>query len=257
MVGPLSQAATTEGIGQDLSMAPIGFAHRGARRELPENTLAAFGRALELGATGLESDAWLAADGEVVLTHDPVVRRGFRRMRVRTSSADELATFGVPRLADVYDTLGVDFEFSLDVKDESAAMPAIEVARAAGADRSGGASGRLWLCSPSLVLLQGIRATAPEVKVVHSIRKAALSTPLERHASELHEFGIDALNMHHSDWSAGVVGLFHKFEVQAFGWDAQEVRHIEGLVRIGIDALYCDWPDRMMATIAASLRRPD
>ena len=34
----------------------IGFAHRGARAQAPENTLEAFSLALELGATGLESD---------------------------------------------------------------------------------------------------------------------------------------------------------------------------------------------------------
>ncbi len=54
---------------------PIGFAHRGARSERPENTLEAFRRALELGATGLESDAWITADGEVVLDHDGVPGR--------------------------------------------------------------------------------------------------------------------------------------------------------------------------------------
>ena len=52
---------------------PIGFAHRGARAERRENTLEAFSRALELGANGLESDAWITADGQVVLDHDGVV----------------------------------------------------------------------------------------------------------------------------------------------------------------------------------------
>ena len=52
--------------------APIGFAHRGARAHAPENTLAAFSLALEMGATALESDVWLTADGVAVLDHDGV-----------------------------------------------------------------------------------------------------------------------------------------------------------------------------------------
>ena len=42
---------------------PIGFAHRGARAHAPENTIEAFTLAFRLGATGLESDVWLTADG--------------------------------------------------------------------------------------------------------------------------------------------------------------------------------------------------
>ncbi|HKY78076.1 MAG TPA: glycerophosphodiester phosphodiesterase family protein, partial [Acidimicrobiia bacterium] len=42
-----------------LLVPPIGFAHRGARAQAPENTLEAFALALRLGATGLESDAWV------------------------------------------------------------------------------------------------------------------------------------------------------------------------------------------------------
>ena len=48
---------------------PITFAHRGARTEAPENTMPAFRRALELGARGLETDAWVSGEGEVVLAH--------------------------------------------------------------------------------------------------------------------------------------------------------------------------------------------
>ena len=42
---------------------PITFAHRGACAYAPENTLEAFALGLRLGATGLESDVWLTADG--------------------------------------------------------------------------------------------------------------------------------------------------------------------------------------------------
>ena len=45
--------------------------HRGARGLWPENTLAAFGGALELGVSTLELDCGLTRDGIVVVTHDP------------------------------------------------------------------------------------------------------------------------------------------------------------------------------------------
>jgi glycerophosphoryl diester phosphodiesterase len=45
--------------------------HRGARGLLPENTLPAFARALDIGVTTLELDVALTADGVLVVSHDP------------------------------------------------------------------------------------------------------------------------------------------------------------------------------------------
>jgi glycerophosphoryl diester phosphodiesterase len=221
----------------------ITFAHRGARLDEPENTIPAFERALQAGVSGIETDVWLAADGEVVCSHDPVVRRGRRRVRIAASTAAELAELSVPRFADVYERLGTAFECSVDVKSADAVVALIEVARRYGALE------RLWVCSPDLALLGPLRAEAA-VKLVHSHRRSAITVPLERHAYELGSLGIDAMNLHHSEWTAGLVSLFHRFDVQAFAWDTQEVRQLRAALRMHVDAVYCDRPDRMVATVA-------
>ena len=41
----------------------------------------------------------------------------------------------------------------------------------------------------------------------------------------------------------------HRFDVLAFAWDAQEVRQLRAMLRIGIDAVYCDRPERMVETV--------
>ena len=48
-------------------------AHRGGRALAPENTLAAFDNAMEMGVTTLELDIGLTADGVVVISHDTVL----------------------------------------------------------------------------------------------------------------------------------------------------------------------------------------
>jgi glycerophosphoryl diester phosphodiesterase len=45
--------------------------HRGTRGLMPENTLPAFAKAIELGVTTLETDLALTSDGVLVLSHDP------------------------------------------------------------------------------------------------------------------------------------------------------------------------------------------
>jgi glycerophosphoryl diester phosphodiesterase len=234
---------TTESeVGQRVK-TPITFAHRGARLEEPENTIPAFERALAAGVTGLETDVWLATDGEVVCAHDPVVRLGRKRRKIAESTAAELAELDVPRMADVYERLGTAYECSVDVKSPDAAGALVEVARRFDALE------RLWVCSPDLEVLRGLR-TEPRVKLVHSQRRRSIDAPLERHAYEIGDLGIDAMNMHHTDWTAGLVSLFHRFDVRAFAWDVQEVRQLRAMLRIDVDAVYCDRPDRMVETVA-------
>jgi len=55
--------------------APLVIAHRGASVHAPENTIAAFRLATELGADAVELDAKLTADGQVVVHHDQTLDR--------------------------------------------------------------------------------------------------------------------------------------------------------------------------------------
>lgn len=56
-------------------MKPINIAHRGASGYCPENTMVAFKKAVQLGATGIETDVQMSKDGYLVLIHDESLRR--------------------------------------------------------------------------------------------------------------------------------------------------------------------------------------
>lgn len=223
---------------------PIGFAHRGARAHAPENTIEAFELALRLGATGLESDVWVTADGEAVLDHDGVVRSGLRRRPISEVRRTDLPPH-IPTLAELYDAVGTALPLSLDVKDPAAAEPTIAVARAAG----GTAIPNLHLCSPDWELAASWKALDPDVVAVDSTRIRRIKEGPERRAATLRDAGVDVVNMHHSDWSGGLVALFHRFERKVFAWDCQFRRHLDGMLAIGVDGLYSDHVDRMMDAI--------
>ena len=234
-----------------LRTPPIGFAHRGARAHAPENTLDAFRLALRLGATGLESDVWLTADGEAVLDHDGMfgsLLRFRRRTRIRDVERADLPSH-IPTLAEMYAACGTDVELSLDVKDPDAAGRVIEVAREAGDE----AVGRLWLCHHDLDLMVTWREHDDRVRLVDSTRLDRIKEGPERRAATLAELGIDAINMHHSDWTGGLTTLFHRFDRYALGWDAQYDHIIDGLVDMGIDGVFSDHVDVMMESIERSI----
>jgi glycerophosphoryl diester phosphodiesterase len=225
----------------DSLRTPIAFAHRGARAHAPENTIESFALALKLGATGLESDVWLTADGVPVLDHDGVVKVGLRRRPIGSLERSALPSW-IPTLEDLYATCGTGFELSLDVKDGDAAAATVAVARAAGAD----VLPRLWLCHPDWQLVRTWRALADDVRLVDSTRLKRIKEGAERRAADLADAGIDAVNMHHSDWNLGLTTLFHRFELHCFGWDAQFERVLVQLLRYGLDGVYSDHVDRMV-----------
>jgi glycerophosphoryl diester phosphodiesterase len=221
---------------------PIGFAHRGARAHARENTIEAFVLARRLGATGLESDAWLTRDGVIVLDHDGVMGRVRKRPLVEFERA--VLPRHIPTLEELYVECGTDYELSLDIKDANAIEGVIDVAKRYHATE------RLWVCHHDWRVVASWRELDPDVKLVDSTRLKWMKDGPERRAAQLAEAGIDAVNMHATDWTGGLTTLFHRFDRYALGWDAQHERQLDELVDMGIDGVFSDHADRMASVIA-------
>ncbi|MDQ3978372.1 MAG: hypothetical protein M3314_02310 [Actinomycetota bacterium] len=133
----------------------------------------------------------------------------------------------------------------MDIRDPRCAEAVVEVVRAAHP----GAPKHLWICHPDFKRLVQWRDRFPDVRLVNSTRLRELREGPERRAAELAKAGIDAINLHYTDWTGGLTTLFHRFERLAFGWDAQHERVVRELVRMGIDGIYSDHVDRMVAVL--------
>ena len=219
---------------------PIAFAHRGASAHLPENTMPAFALGLRLGATGLESDVWITADGVVVLDHDGAVRVGLRKKPIAQIMSKHLPEH-IPTFEAFINSIGTDIQISLDLKDLRAFTGLIDICNNCSFPLD-----QLWLCHPSWQELASRRALQPDVRLVDSTRLAKITEGPERRAASLREAGIDCLNMHHSDWNGGLTTLVHRFERLAFGWDMQFDQVLDHGFRMGLDGVFSDHVDRMM-----------
>ena len=228
---------------------PITFAHRGARAHAPENTIEAFTLALKLGATGLESDVWLTADHEVVLDHDGEIRLGLLRKKpIGELRRDELPEH-IPTLRELFEACGTGYHLSLDLKGPGTGEAVIDVVRSVAPELLS----RLWLCHHDLEALAALRPLDDTVKLVDSTRLHRLDEGPERRAARLAELGIDGINMRKADWNGGLVALFHRFERTAFSWDLQFEHLLRPALRMGIDAVYSDYVDRMVAAMTEEI----
>jgi len=162
---------------------PIGFAHRGARAHARENTLEAFALAVRLGATGLESDVWLTADGIPVLDHDGVMRNGLRKRAIGDARREQLPAH-IPALAELLDSVPGDWHLSLDLKDAASGAAVIDVIGQLRPDLLG----RLWLCHPDVSALLTMRAPQSPVRLVNSTRLARLKAGAENPDNPIQTF---------------------------------------------------------------------
>jgi len=205
-----------------------------------ENTLESFELALRLGATGLETDVWLTKDGQVVCDHDGVVKKLLRRIPIKNFNRNELES-SIPSLEELFGRCGTGVKYSIDVCDESSIDRIHELVSQGGTDFVN----RVFLCNPNISLLCQWHEKYPNLQLVNSIRLSKISEGPERRCANLAKHGIVALNMHHTDWNGGLVALAHRFGVAAFSWDIQHVELICDAFRMGVDAVFSDWTDRM------------
>jgi len=154
----------------------LAIAHRGARRDRPENTLAAFDEALRQNCDGIELDLQLSADGRPVIYHDRTLAKiGGGRMRVAQLTLRELrqldagAHFGerfkgqrIPTLEEVLRRYAGKTLLLLELKAREKERRRVELARATvDAIRKRGARANVMLLSFDRVMLQAAARFAP------------------------------------------------------------------------------------------------
>lgn len=156
---------------------PYVMAHRGNRSFCPENTLAAFQRAIQEGADILETDLHLTADGVLVCIHDATIDRTTDGTGlVAEKSLEELKQFSayygrqefiqerIPTLDEVIPLLPSDRALALELKTSSFLNPA--VARQLVTQlREGGVYERTILLSFHLDYLQSVQREAPDLPI--------------------------------------------------------------------------------------------
>ncbi|NUN49188.1 MAG: glycerophosphodiester phosphodiesterase [Candidatus Brocadiae bacterium] len=225
--------------------------HRGAPAWSPENTLASFAKALELGAQALEFDVHLTADGRLAVIHDATLDRttnGVGRVAdVTLEDIQRLRTDGgerVPSMDQVLDLAAGKAFLHVEVKDPSALRPAVDLLRARRLLDSARISS-FWHGA-----LRESKAVEPGLQtgVLFSaapIRPAALAL----------DAGADALHVCHTYITESLVAEARSHGLQVLGWTAQSAADVGRLFHLGVDEIVTDDPG-MARQVLAHLAAP-
>lgn len=258
--------------------------HRGARGHLPENTLAGFERALQLGATTLELDVGVTRDGVVVVHHDralnPDIARGpdgawiaAPAPLIKDLSFEELQRFDVgrlrpgsdyarrfpqqqaldgariPRLAEVLELparLNIETKLSAQAPHET--LPPEPFARAVIAEvRKAGAAGRTTIQSFDWRTLKVVEREAP------GIATAYLTGRDDAEPQRVHAAGGRVWSPDFTTLTPQKLAAARALGLKLIPWTVNEPADIARVLAMRVDAIISDYPDRVRV---ANERRP-
>lgn len=232
---------------------PLVLGHRGNAIAAPENTIAAFTQALDLGADGLETDLRLSRDGEVVLHHDedldrttdgrgPLVamdRHELAGLDAGSWFSPEFSGQGVPGLDDLLARLGTAHHLVLDPKAEGCAAAAARALRTAPMSPD-----HLLACAWTDTQAEDFRRHLPQARL------ALLSStpPPAGELSGLHARGYRALSLDHRGLDEAYAARAQAAGLEVYLWTLNEPADLRRwLTCPSIRAVMTDDPARALA----------
>jgi glycerophosphoryl diester phosphodiesterase len=243
---------------------PLIFAHRGACKVAPENTLPAFQAALDLGADGIELDVQFSSDGKLVVLHNPnletttngagrVTAYTFAELRLLDAGSHfgpQFAGTPLPALDEVLDLCHGKLLMTIELKslNSSTANIGVDVVAAV---RARDMADQVVISSFNPLALRRAKKAGPEIECalltapdLPGWMRAGLTFSYSR-ANAVHpEFPmVDATYM---AWAA-------KRNMPVRPWTVNEVADMQRMIALGVDSIITDVPDVLVGLLSGHL----
>lgn len=226
------------------------FAHRGASKYAPENTLSSFKLAQDMNADGVELDVHLSRDSQLIVMHDSNVSRTtnghgqiskmnlgkIRKLDAGIKFDQHFRGEKVPILDEVVSTLDSKTLFNIEIKKYLRANGIVK--RVVELIRRNKLQDRAIITSFSPLTLRKAK------KIDEKICVGLTLLPFFRFAW-LANFvpGLDAVSAHQSSISVRFVKKMHSRDIKVFAWTLNEKWAVKKMISYGVDAIITDAPD--------------
>jgi glycerophosphoryl diester phosphodiesterase len=236
--------------------------HRGASGHAPENTLAAFKKAVALGATFIETDLQLSRDARFVAIHDDTLERttnGHGKVHDQTLAAlrriDAGSWFGsdyagerIPTLEEILEfSKKNDIVFYLELKPSGSWGGEHALI---GALRESGEVARVVVISFDSTILAGLRKIEPTL-MTGVLYDGQLADPLKTAV----DVGGRQLVVRGDLVTPAMIVEARKRDLQVVCWTVNHPAHIRLLIAAGVDGIMSDYPDRLVAALKKDVEK--
>jgi len=233
------------------------YGHRGAKGEAPENTLASFKQCLAHGVRRCELDLHLSKDGELMVIHDPTLKRTTgRRGKVVEHDAEELTQYDarqggpswkqpcpIPRLEELFEQC--EFEhWQLEVKSASRVRAARSVLAIKALAERHGLLDRVTVTSGSREVLRALKRLTPELSC-GLVAEYAWLDPLK--VAKQYDCSLLALK-----WTLCTperIAKARQLGLHVSVWTVNDPGLMRRLADFGVDSLITDYPGLAVTTL--------
>jgi glycerophosphoryl diester phosphodiesterase len=234
------------------------LAHRGASGYAPENTMAAFRLARELGADGLEFDVQVTKDGVPVVIHDEWLERttngkGFvnektlaelRALDAGSWFDPKFAGERIPTLEEVIAEFGRDLFLNIELKNSFLEMPQLEE-KTVGLIREYGIEETVIVSSFDHESMLHLHNIAPDLRtgLLYDCRLVDAPDYAKRISSA-------ALHPLFATVRKDLVQSAHQNGLEVNVWTVNEEAHLQMMIQLGVDSIITNFPDRLCKMLA-------
>jgi glycerophosphoryl diester phosphodiesterase len=232
---------------------PTIFAHRGSSAYAPENTLAAFKLAVTQHADGIELDAKLTADGQVVVMHDDTIDRTTNGTgRIKSLNLEDLKGFDagskisplfksekIPTLEEVFETVGRTMFINVELTNYSSPLDELPDKVVVLVKRFN-LEASILLSSFNMIALIKARNLLPKIPL------GLLTFPgcadITFH-SRLVGFGqLFAMHPFYKDVTSNLIQIAHQARCRIHAWTVNQPEIMQQLFNAGVDGIFTDDP---------------
>ena len=238
---------------------PVVIAHRGASGHAPENTLAAYRKALEMEAVAAETDVFLSADKRVIAIHDETLERTTNGSgRVDETDFETLKTLDagswfdlafakerLPELGELLDLIDKQLILCIEIKNGDG----IEVAiRDILDERDARKHVVFFSFNPEKVKLT--KALMPDIP---SLYLEHISEPPYHYPPDLVEralaLGADAIGVSRRGVHTVDIKAAHAANLPVFVYTVNEPEEVDRMLKLKVDGIISDFPKRTLGLV--------